>query len=57
VTRSDYVAFARQRLCLTPDRDLEVDAALGDNWPLEVPTIVTVAWAPPEAPTEQRSTS
>ncbi|HVB54469.1 MAG TPA: methyltransferase domain-containing protein [Candidatus Acidoferrales bacterium] len=47
MTRSDYVAFARRRLCLTKDRDPEVEAELGDRWPLEVPTIVTVAWEPP----------
>jgi len=47
--RSEYVAFARRRLCLPSERDPEVDAALGDNWPLWVPNLVTVAWAPPGA--------
>lgn len=47
VDRSEYVAFARRRLCLPPDRDPEVVAALGDNWPLLVREVVTVSWAPP----------
>lgn len=46
--RAAYVAFVRQRLCLTPDRDAELDAALGDR-PLTVSEIVTVAWSPPHA--------
>ncbi len=45
--RSDYVAFARRRLCLTQDRDEEVDAVLGPIWPLEVERVVAVAWEPP----------
>lgn len=48
VARADYVAFARRRLCLPVQRDPEVDAALGDSWPLVVPKIMTVAWAPPQ---------
>jgi SAM-dependent methyltransferase len=44
--RADYVEFVRQRLCLTPDRDPEIEAVLGDLQ-LSVSEIVTVAWAPP----------
>ncbi len=43
--RGEYVEFVRQRLCLTPDRDAEVDAVVGDLL-LGVNTIVTVAWRP-----------
>lgn len=46
VARADYVAFARRRLCLTPDRDPEVDSALGESWPLSVSQLMAVAWAP-----------
>jgi len=46
IERSEYVAFARRRLCLGPERDEEVDDALGDTWPLEVSRTVSVAWAP-----------
>jgi SAM-dependent methyltransferase len=41
-----YVEFLRQRLCLTPDRDPEVEAVMGDVQ-YAVNTIVTVAWPPP----------
>lgn len=45
--RAAYVAFVRRRLCLGPERDPEVDAALGaDPQPSET-TVVTVAWPPP----------
>lgn len=50
VDRSEYVAFARRRLCLPSDRDAEIDAALGQSWPLLVPEVVAVAWAPRGAP-------
>lgn len=49
VSRADYVAFARRRLCLPADRDPEMEAALGDRWPLVVPEVMAVAWAPPGA--------
>jgi len=44
--RDAYVAFARTRLCLTPDRDAEVAAALDEVGPLESLSMVTVAWSP-----------
>lgn len=44
--RAEYVAFARTRLCLTPDRDPEVDAALGESTDLTVLGTYTVSWAP-----------
>ncbi|MGH7642295.1 MAG: methyltransferase domain-containing protein [Candidatus Dormibacteria bacterium] len=46
MTRAEYVAFARRRLCLSSDRDAEVAEALGENWHLEVPQLVAVSWAP-----------
>jgi SAM-dependent methyltransferase len=46
--RADYLEFVRQRLCLTPDRDPEIEAVMGDLQ-LSVSEIVTVAWAPPAA--------
>jgi hypothetical protein len=46
LSRAEYVAFARRRLCLTADRDPEIEAALGESWPLEDPRVVTVAWEP-----------
>lgn len=45
--RAAYVAFARRRLCLGPDRDPDIDAALGADPDLAVTTVVTVAWSPP----------
>jgi SAM-dependent methyltransferase len=42
--RDQYVPFVRRRLCLTADRDPEIDAALGPELPLVV--AVTVAWSP-----------
>jgi SAM-dependent methyltransferase len=44
--RADYVEFVRQRLCLTPDRDPEIEAVMGDLQ-LGVSEAVTVAWSPP----------
>ncbi len=44
--RAEYVAFVRQRLCLTPDRDAEIDAVI-DDLTLTVSEIVTVSWPPP----------
>jgi SAM-dependent methyltransferase len=44
--RASYVAFARRRLCLTSDRDPEIDAALGAHPELAVTTIVSVSWSP-----------
>jgi hypothetical protein len=44
--RDAYIAFARTRLCLTPDRDAEVAAALDEVGPLESLSMVTVAWNP-----------
>jgi hypothetical protein len=47
MSRADYVAFARRRLCLTSDRDHEIESALGENWPLDAQKVMTVAWVPP----------
>jgi SAM-dependent methyltransferase len=44
ISRKEYLAFARRRLCLPRKREEEVDLALGDNWPLEVPLLHTVSW-------------
>ncbi len=44
VNRAELVAFVRQRLCLGPDRDAEVDAALGRAPRLSSDTVVTVSW-------------
>ena len=44
VSRPAYLAFARRRLCLPQSREAEVDLALGDSWPLEVPLLHTVSW-------------
>lgn len=54
--RKDAVAFARRRLCLTADRDVEVDEALGDRlrevdglWSAGPPgghSVVTLWWDP-----------
>lgn len=55
MSRTDYVAFARRRLCLTPDRDREIDSALGEHWPLDAPKVMTVAWAPPGQSAGHRS--
>jgi SAM-dependent methyltransferase len=46
IDRADYVAFVRRRLCLTSDRDAEVEEALSELPPLTVMTLVTVAWEP-----------
>ncbi len=42
--RSEYLTFARRRLCLPKAREGEVAQALGDAWPLEVPLLYTVSW-------------
>ncbi|MDQ6782362.1 MAG: methyltransferase domain-containing protein [Actinomycetota bacterium] len=42
--RATYVAFVRRRLCLSEDRDPDIDAALGPDPELAVTTVVTVAW-------------
>ncbi len=39
-----YVAFVRQRLCLTEDRDAEIAAVLADRPPLTVLGLATVWW-------------
>jgi SAM-dependent methyltransferase len=44
ISRKEYLAFARRRLCLPQKREAEVDLALGDSWPLEVPLLHTVSW-------------
>jgi len=44
--RAAYVEFVRTRLCLRPDRDDEVERALGDQPLLSVQTVVTVSWTP-----------
>ncbi|HVC39861.1 MAG TPA: methyltransferase domain-containing protein [Candidatus Dormibacteraeota bacterium] len=46
MTKDDYLAFARRRLCLGADRDPELSEALGESWPLMVPGLVTVTWRP-----------
>ncbi len=45
--RAAYVAFVRRRLCLSPERDAEVDAALGADPTPAITTVVSVAWSPP----------
>ncbi|MGH7639742.1 MAG: class I SAM-dependent methyltransferase [Candidatus Dormibacteria bacterium] len=42
----EYVAFARTRLCLPPNRDPEVALVLEERWPLPDPTLTAVAWSP-----------
>jgi SAM-dependent methyltransferase len=44
--RDDYVAFVRRRLCLTAERDREIERAIDELDPAPE-QIVTVAWAPP----------
>lgn len=46
MNRAAYLEFVRQRLCLTPDRDPDIEAVMGDLQ-LSVSEIVTVAWSPP----------
>ena len=41
--RSQVVAFVRRRLCLTPDRDDEIDRMLGAS-PVWSPTEVVTLW-------------
>ena len=50
--RALLVAITRQRLCLTADRDPEVDEALGDEGddPASVPRDVVTMWWPGRAP-------
>jgi hypothetical protein len=43
--RSHLVAFVRRRLCLPPERDPEVAAALGDDLGLGPRPMVTLWWA------------
>jgi hypothetical protein len=42
--RAGLVAFVRQRLCLAPERDAEVDELLGPNPQLSADRIATVLW-------------
>jgi hypothetical protein len=42
--RSDVVAFVRRRLCLTPDRDPEIDDMLADEPVLSPPEVATIWW-------------
>ncbi len=44
VDRAELVAFVRQRLCLTAERDTEIDEALGARPELASDTVVTVTW-------------
>lgn len=44
VDRPELVAFVRQRLCLTADRDTEIDELLGDKPQLSPDTVVSVSW-------------
>jgi SAM-dependent methyltransferase len=46
VDRREMVAFVRQRLCLTEDRDDDIEEVLGNDPALSVDEFVTVAWAP-----------
>jgi SAM-dependent methyltransferase len=43
--RAELVAFVRRRLCLTADRDPEVDDALGEQPQLAMEQFATVSWA------------
>lgn len=45
--RAAYVAFARRRLCLGPERDADVDAALGADPALAVTSLISLTWSPP----------
>lgn len=44
LARAEYVAFVRRRLCLSVDRDVEIDAALGEDLLATTERIVTVSW-------------
>jgi SAM-dependent methyltransferase len=44
VDRPELVAFVRQRLCLTSDRDAEIDRLLGDKPQLSSDSVVSVSW-------------
>ncbi|HEY6538032.1 MAG TPA: class I SAM-dependent methyltransferase [Candidatus Dormibacteraeota bacterium] len=46
ISKEEYTAFVRQRLCLNQDRDHEVQAALEGQWPLGVGQLVAVSWSP-----------
>jgi hypothetical protein len=48
VDRGELVAFVRRRLCLTPDRDREIDALIGDE-PVFRPSEVVTLWWPGSA--------
>lgn len=43
--RSDVVAFVRRRLCLTEDRDAEIDQLLGNRSVLSSRAVATIWWA------------
>jgi hypothetical protein len=45
VDRAEAVAFARRRLCLTPDRDPEIDELLTDDQVWRPKDVVTIWWA------------
>jgi hypothetical protein len=42
--RSDLVAFVRRRLCLTPDRDPEIEDLLGEEPVFSPPEVATLWW-------------
>lgn len=42
--RDEVVAFVRRRLCVTPDRDAEIDAWLGDPPALGLDSMATLWW-------------
>jgi SAM-dependent methyltransferase len=44
--REEQVAFVRQRLCLTADRDPDVEAAMADGFDLAPVRVLTVSWTP-----------
>jgi SAM-dependent methyltransferase len=43
--RSEYVAYVRRRVCVGPDRDVEIDAWLGDEVRLS-PALTATLWWP-----------
>jgi SAM-dependent methyltransferase len=45
--RAGYVAFVRRRLCLGPERDPDVDVALGDPPERAITSLVSVFWDAP----------
>jgi hypothetical protein len=46
VERRELVAFARRRLCLSPERDAEIEALLGERTSWAPAGGVTLWWSP-----------